>query len=248
MDQALYGIIETYGIYAVFLLCTVEGDLTLLLSGVLAQSGFFGPYSFLKVIVAGTLGGVAGDTFGYFVGRFFRHTVRDYRFYRMAQPRIERLVDNFGGYAIIMSKYIYGIRAGMCIFNGVARMPLWRFVAIDTVSCFIWSSLLAGAGFFFSGFVTSIIGDFQQIGKALFVIVVIGIAGFYLLERFWLSKKVETANPETIQKFEVKLHNIEEVAQEKLQGIGERLHLTSTKDSEVETEKEIEEKKNAAKK
>jgi hypothetical protein len=119
---------------------------------------------------------------------------------------------------------------------------------LDTASCFIWASLLASAGFFFSGVVTSIIGDFQQIGRALFVIVVFGVVAFYLLERFWLSKKVETANPETIQKIEVKLHNIEEVAQEKLQGIGERLHLTSTKDSEGEPAKEIEEKKNAAKK
>ena len=38
----LQEIIEQYGIYAVFALCTIEGDITLLLSGVLAHSGFFG--------------------------------------------------------------------------------------------------------------------------------------------------------------------------------------------------------------
>ena len=58
MDH-LSQIIEQYGIYAVFALCTVEGDITLLISGTMAHGGFFGPYSFLKVILFGTLGALA---------------------------------------------------------------------------------------------------------------------------------------------------------------------------------------------
>jgi membrane protein DedA with SNARE-associated domain len=219
-------IIEQYGIYAVFVLCTFEGDITLLLSGVMAHSGAFGPYSFLKVFAAGVAGGVIGDTIGYFVGRVFRETVKNCRFYKIAQPRIERLIDKFGGFAIIISKYIYGIRVGMVVFNGMGNMPFWRFLFLDVISCSIWVLLLAGAGYFFSGAITSILGNFQQIGIALFAIVAVGVLGFYLIERFWLSKKVEEADPETIHKIEEKIHDIEEVAQEKLHDIGERLHLT----------------------
>ena len=226
MDH-LSQIIEQYGIYAVFALCTIEGDITLLLSGVMAHSSFFGHWSFLKVFVAGTLGGVVGDSFGYLVGRIFRETVKDYAFYKMAQPRIERLIDKFGGFAVILSKYIYGIRAAMCLFNGIGRMPFWRFLVLDTISCSIWVLLLAGSGYFFSGAITSIIGDFKQIGIALFFIVMVGVIAFYVIERFWLSEKVEEANPETIHKIEEKIHDIEEVAQEKLHDLGERLHLTT---------------------
>lgn len=228
MDHPLYEIIETYGVYAVFALCTVEGDITLLLSGVLAHSGFFGRYSFLKVIFFGTLGGLVGDCFAYFVGRMFHETVKEYRFYQMAQPRIERLVQKFGGSAIVISKYIYGIRAAMCLFYGVGRMPFLRFLALDSISCFIWVTILSGVGYFFSGAITSIIGDFKQIGIALFFIVLFGVIIFYVIERFWLSEKVEEAKPETIQKIEEKIHDIEEVAQEKLHDLGERLHLTSS--------------------
>ena len=39
-------IIATYGIYAVFALCTVEGDITLLISGTMAHAGYFGSYGF----------------------------------------------------------------------------------------------------------------------------------------------------------------------------------------------------------
>src|SRR5690349_17195540 len=97
-------IIEQYGIFAVFALCTTEGDITLLLSGVMAHGNAFGHYSFLKVFIAGVSGGVVGDCFGYFVGRVFRETVKNFRFYKMAQPRIERLIAKFGGLSVIISK------------------------------------------------------------------------------------------------------------------------------------------------
>src|SRR3954466_3352927 len=128
MEHPLYQVIEQYGIYAVFALCTIEGDITLLLSGVLAHSGFFGRYSFFKVLLFGTAGGMAGDMVSYFAGRTFRKSVKHYRFYLMAKPRIERLIEKFGNYAIVISKYIYGIRVAMCLFYGVARMPFWRFL------------------------------------------------------------------------------------------------------------------------
>ena len=81
MELPLYQIIEQYGIYAVFALCTIEGDITLLLSGVLAHSGFFGHYSFIKVIIFGTLGGMAGDIASYYAGSRFGESVKHYRFY-----------------------------------------------------------------------------------------------------------------------------------------------------------------------
>lgn len=226
MDTHLKEVIELYGILAVFFLCTVEGDITLLISGVLAHSGVFGSYSFLKVLIFGTLGGMVGDIFGYTVGRIFHEKAKDYRFYQVAQPRVEKIIDKFGSYAIIISKYIYGIRVAMCLFYGVGKMPFLRFLGLSAISCFLWVSLLSGVGYFFSGAITSIIGDFKQIGIALFFIVMFGIIIFYVIERYWISEKVEDANPLTILKIEERLHAVEEVAQEKLHGLSERLHLT----------------------
>ena len=72
--------------------------------------------------------------------------------------------------------------------------------------------ILSGAGYFFSGAVIGILGDFQRLGKVLLVIVVVGIAGFYLAERFWLSSRVEEADPERLQE-------LEQAAQERLQDL-----------------------------
>lgn len=204
--------IGRYGIYAVFVLVMIEGDITLLLAGVLAHSYFFGPHSFAWVLLAGTIAATASDNIAYLTGREFRKGVRNLRFYRAAKPRMERLTNNFGGLSIFLSKYIYGLRWASCIFHGVGKMPYLRFVLLSLCSCFAWVLLLSGAGYFFSGAVIGIIGDFQRLGKVLLVIVVVGIAGFYFAERFWLSPKVEEADPERLQE-------LEHVAQEKLLGL-----------------------------
>jgi membrane-associated protein len=225
-EHAFYKIIETWGVYAIFVLCMIEGDITLLISGVMAHGRFFGEYSFAKVFFFGMTGGVAGDSFGYWLGRFFAAKIQNYKFYKRSQPRIERLVDKFGGWAIVVSKYIYGIRVAICVSSGVGKMPYTRFLFNDVISCSIWSLLLAGVGFFFSGLITNIIGDFKKIGIALLILVAVGILAVYLIERFWISKKVEKLEPETILKLEEKLHVIED-----------RLHIPHNHEEKVKNEK-----------
>lgn len=219
-------VIEQYGIYAVFALCTIEGDITLLISGTMAHGGYFGHYSFLKVFIFGTLGGMTGDCVGYGIGRIFHENAKHYRFYQMAQPRIERLICKFGKYAIVISKYIYGIRVAMCVFYGIGKMPFLRFLALDAISCGLWVLLLAGTGYFFSGAITTIIGDFQQIGIALFFLIMFAVVLIYIIERYWLSEKVEDADADTLHMIEEKLLAVEEVAQGKLHDLSERLHFT----------------------
>lgn len=238
----LYDFIGRYGLYAVFILVMIEGDITLLLAGVLAHSYFFGDHSFAWVLLAGTLGGSASDNIAYLTGREFRKGVRNIRFYRAAQPRMERLTNNFGGLSIFLSKYIYGLRWASCIFHGVGRMPYLRFVLLSLASCFAWVLLLSGAGYFFSGAVIGIIGDFQRLGKVLLVIVVAGIAGFYIAERFWLSRKVEEVDPERLQE-------LEQVAQEKLQGLKQEFqdHILFKQSRQEDKKKRVDTKGGKAK-
>jgi membrane protein DedA with SNARE-associated domain len=207
-----------YGLYAVFILVMLEGDITLLLAGVLAHSGFFGDYSFAQVLIWGTIAGCLSDNIAYFSGRGFCEGVRKFRFYRAAQPRLERLTNKFGPLSIFLSKYIYGLRWAACVFYGVGRMPSLRFLVLSFASCFLWVSILSGAGYFFSGAVMGLIGDFERLGKVLLVIVLVGIVAFYLTERLWLSPKVEKADPERLQELEhaasEKLHDLKEEIQE----------------------------------
>ena len=215
-----YELVGRFGPWAIFFLTMLEGDITLLLAGVLAHGQAFGEYSFLLVLVVGTLGGVVSDNVAYVLGRGARSSVRQYRFYRAARPRIERLTETFGPLSIFISKYTYGLRWAACIFYGVGKMPYTRFLMLSFASCFVWVLTLAGAGYFFHSAVYNLLGDFHRLGVELLVLVAVFVVGFYLAERYWLSKKVEEADPETIQRLEQaaeeKIHEIKEEIQEHL--------------------------------
>jgi membrane protein DedA with SNARE-associated domain len=225
--QFVSHLIEQYGLYAVFFLVMLEGDITLLLAGVLAHSGFFDEglirnYGFLKVLFWGTLGGAVSDNLAYAAGRGFSKTVRDFRFYRSARPRLERLTDRFGGLSIFLSKYIYGLRWASCIFHGVSRMRYLRFLPLSIASCFAWVFVLSGVGYFFSSAVIGLIGDFRHVGKILLIIVLLGVLAFYWIKRIWISKKVEEVAPERLQEIEqAAIEGFKELKEE----IREKIHF-----------------------
>ena len=87
---------------------------------------------------------------------------------------------------IFLSKYIYGLRWASCAFYGVARVPYLRFLPLSLGSCFLWVLILSGVGYSFSTRSDEVIGDFRHLGKVLLVIVLAGVAAFYLLKRTWL--------------------------------------------------------------
>jgi len=225
--QFLSHLIQTYGLYGVFVLVMIEGDLTLLLAGVLAHTGFFDDglltgYGFAKVLFWGTLGGFVSDNLAYGAGRVFSGTIRNFRFYRHAQPRIERMTNRFGTLSIFLSKYVYGLRWASCTFYGVARMRYLRFVPLSLGSCFVLVCILSGVGYFFSSAVMGLIGDFRHVGKILLGILIGGIVIFYLIKRRWVSRRVEEAQPDRLQKLEhAALEGLKEFKEE----IREKIHL-----------------------
>jgi membrane protein DedA with SNARE-associated domain len=211
-------LVSTFGLPAIFFLTMAEGDITLLLAGVLAHGQAFGEYSFPLVLAVGTVAGAASDNVAYALGRAGRSRVKKYRFYCAARPRLERLTHKFGVMSIFISKFTYGLRWGSCAFYGVAKMPYPRFLMLSFASCFVWVTALAGAGFVFHTAIYSLVGNIHDLSYVLLgvvvAVIVLGIGGFYFAEKYWLSKKVEEASPEAVQKFEraaeVKLHEIKD--------------------------------------
>ncbi|HJQ31603.1 MAG TPA: DedA family protein [Pyrinomonadaceae bacterium] len=220
--QSVQNLLVTLGLPAIFLLTMVEGDITLLLAGVLAHGQAFGPYSFPLVLAAGTLGGVASDNVAYALGRAGRSGVKKRKFYCAARPRIERLTRKFGVLSIFVSKFTYGLRWGACAFYGIAKMSYPRFLLLSFASCFVWVLVLSGAGYIFHTAINTLVGNLQDLSYLLLFVVVgvvaVGLVGFYFAEKYWLSPRIEEADAERIQKFEqaaeVKLHEIKDEIQE----------------------------------
>jgi membrane protein DedA with SNARE-associated domain len=176
MDE-LQALFRQYGLWVVFFGTMIEGDLTLLLAGVLARSGLF---TFQDALLVGTSGGVAGDLIGYLIGRGFRSRARTLKFYLRAKPRIERLMRRFGGFTLFIVKYTYGLRTAMSVFCGLAHFGAHRFAPLALLSCMTWVVVLAGLGYFFTGTIEKVIGDIHRIEKVVLVIVVLLVIVFVI--------------------------------------------------------------------
>jgi membrane protein DedA with SNARE-associated domain len=186
MIDELQGLFREYGLWAVFFGAMIEGDLTLLLAGVMARLGLF---SFQDALVVGTSGGVAGDLIGYLLGRLFRSRARTLRFYMRAKPRIERLMRRFGGSTLFIVKYTYGLRTAMSVFCGLAHFGVHRFAPLTLLSCIVWVGVLAGVGYFFTGSIEGLIGDIKHVERIVLVIAALLVV-FFVVKHYRIGRRV----------------------------------------------------------
>jgi membrane protein DedA with SNARE-associated domain len=194
-SMVIENLIRHYGLWAVFFGVMIEGDLSLLFAGVLAHYGLF---SFGEAILTGTAGGFVGDCFSFLIGYTGKQKIRSNRFYQRAQPRLEQLSARFGLYSVFLVKYVYGLRTASAVFWGFAHMPFRRFGPLTLASCGVWALLLAGAGYFFSGAVSVLVGHVRQVSVILLIAVAIALAvaaGLYLLERYVIGPRIPEIQP-----------------------------------------------------
>jgi membrane protein DedA with SNARE-associated domain len=169
------------GLVAVFIGAAVEGDLTVILVGVLAHLGFFDLPSALGVAA---LGGFVGDASCYGIGRHRSVAIRGTSIYRRAAPFIERFVRRWGPWQILLARFMYGTRVATMFFWGVQRLSFWRFAGIDLISCALWALVLGGLGFLLSGSAEALLGHVRHVQMIAAVLLVAAIAVFAMLRIF----------------------------------------------------------------
>jgi len=179
-ELLIYELLKQYGLWAVFFGTMIEGDLTLLFSGVLARAGLF---TFEEALIVGTAGGFIGDSLSYMVGARFRGRARNWHFFTRARPRVEKLMHRFGVLSVFIVKYVYGLRTTSAIFYGLVHFGFLRFAALTLASCLVWVGVLAGLGFTFATGIEKLVGDLKRIQIILLVVVII-LATVYIISRF----------------------------------------------------------------
>jgi len=140
----LEAFLSANGLVAVLLVAMVEGDLSLVVAGVLVHLGLL---PLVGAILAGSAGNLAGDLAWFAAGRRFRERIRQTRLYRAVGPRIERLAARLGPWQLLAARVVWGTRNASMVFWGQHGVRLARFLVIDAIGC-----LLAATGFVLLGF------------------------------------------------------------------------------------------------
>lgn len=180
----LQELISQYGLLALGLLATVEGDLSVLVAGVLAHQGLL---SLPGTILAGALGNLLGDSAWFTLGRTLRERIRSSRVYRAVGPRIERLARRIGPWQLLAARVVWGTRSASMLFWGQQGLPAGRFLLLDGLGC-----LLGAAGFTVIGYgvgqgTEALVGEVRQLEYLLLLAVVGGAVLVWAIG--WLTRK-----------------------------------------------------------
>lgn len=181
--------LSQHGLVALLLLATVEGDLSILVAGVLAHLGIL---PLPGVILAGAVGNLAGDVGWFAVGRRLRTHIRENRLYRAVGPGVEKLARRLGPWQLLAARVVYGTRNASMVFWGQHGLSLGRFLAYDALGCSIAATGFALLGFLVGHGTTALTGEVKQLERYLLAGVVLGGGLIWLLSRLIRRRLVET--------------------------------------------------------
>lgn len=147
-----------------------------------------GRFKFIPAVLAGTIGGTIGSIISYFIGYY----AMDSRLlFWIPAKRKEQLHDWFarhGDSTAFFSRLLPGIRTFISLPAGAARMNLPKFIIYTFLGSLIWSVLLTYLGFVMGENWEQLRVYFERL-DILVVIGILGIAAYYILHRWYYTKR-----------------------------------------------------------
>jgi len=158
--------LNTYGLWAAFLLAVIENDVAFIAIGVVWKLGNNNPttpdINIFAVVPAAIIGALIHDSAWFALGHLNSAAIKASRVYRRIGPMVERIAARFGPWEIFIARFIYGTRNPSSVFWGIQKLPYAQFAGLEVLSLTIWGSLLVGVGFHATGWALKIIGKVEH--------------------------------------------------------------------------------------
>jgi membrane protein DedA with SNARE-associated domain len=154
------GAVEHLGYLALFIGTLLEGETIVFLAGLAAHHGYL---AFPLVLGIAVVGGFLGDQIFFFIGRRYGNRVFA-RFPGVAKraPRIQATLKRWDWLAIVLVRFLYGLRMAAPIVIGSSGIAPWRLVVFDFIGAALWGSVVAGLGYFAGQAVQELAGRFDR--------------------------------------------------------------------------------------
>lgn len=144
---------DTHAALAYFIIfiftAVLEGEITLLLAGVLSHQGYL---NYITLMVVGFLAAVLHDIVFWSLGKKVSSLQRDYFFFinlRKVRDFLSHFHGRIGVY-IFISKFTWGLSRMVLISSGYMNISFKRLLFYAVPASFFWSALLINLGYLFS--------------------------------------------------------------------------------------------------
>lgn len=167
-------LLATYGYWAIFIGCLLEGETILILGGMAAHQQVL---KLLPVIGYASVAGMLGDQLLFWGGRYFgaRLLPRLHR-QQAAIDRVSELINRYPTTSIFSVRFLYGMRLVGPLVIGACKVSPIKFFFINLLGAAVWASLFATAGYWAGELLEQVLGDLKpwRLPIALGVIALVG--------------------------------------------------------------------------
>lgn len=188
MDSWVTSVMEDFGYIGIFLMIALENLFPPIPSEVVLSFGGFmtirSDLTIEGVIIAATLGSLAGAFLLYALGQMFtvqrlEQCIEKYEHWlRLKKEEVNkacRWFDRYGIWAVFLGRMVPIVRSLISIPAGMAKMHLGFFVVFTTMGSIIWNSILVYVGALFGTQWTKVL-SFVALYQELVIIIAIAIS------------------------------------------------------------------------
>jgi len=180
MHVDLHALIQSYGYPLTFIGALFEGETILTLAGLAAHRGHLA-WPALWVLAAA--GGMLGDVIYFSLGRRYgAELLARWPRFTPAIERVHRLVHRNPALAVIVVRFLYGVRIAGPVVIGSSKLAWSHYLALNAVGALLWSACWLSAGYALGAAAEQLVGNLAKIERELFLAVLIGaiIVGLFL--------------------------------------------------------------------
>ena len=135
--------LHQYGLFILALAVAVEGfgipapgQSFLVVSGMLAANG---EMSLSGVLSVGALAAFSGNCIGYFIGLKFGNVLLEKGWVKPeTEKKLHGFIGKYGIAALLMSRFVEGLKQTLCIGCGIAKLPLRTFLLGNALATLVW--------------------------------------------------------------------------------------------------------------
>lgn len=202
--------LRTWGTPGIFIGILLTGlgfpmpeELPVVLGGALVAADHAYWWVMLPTCIVGV---IIGDSFLYFIGRFWGARLVEHPFIRkhlLTPERLQKITENFHVYGIrilLFARLTPGIRAPIFLTAGITRLPLARFILADGIYAIPGVAILYALGYAFTDRIVDLIrNEAGKVKSIVILVVLVGVAGYFAYR--FLRRPVVTGNPHEMPKF-----------------------------------------------
>ena len=139
MEELFIDWLKEYGYVILFLWSILEGEVGLIMAGIMSHTGDMD--YFMSVIVA-ALGGFSGDQMYFYIGRFNKNYIQRKLYKQRLKFAIAHLLlKKYGWPIIFMQRYMYGLRTVIPMSIGITKYSAKKFALINLISAWVWAAI-----------------------------------------------------------------------------------------------------------